>query len=352
MSFNDYDKLINELYTPEIINLITGIYEYKGKQQLFIESKADVLNSLLKIAKIQSTEASNRIEGIYTSNKRLKELVNYSTKPINRDEEEILGYRDVLTTIHENYEFIPISPNIILQLHRDLYKYNNNSFASMWKNSDNIIEEIDQSGKHFVRFKPLAAYKTPDAMISLCDKYNKAIRENKIEHLLLISKFILDFLCIHPFSDGNGRMSRLLTILLLYKEGYLVPKYISFEKLIEDTKDEYYRSLYESSLGWVDNNNSNIPFIKYYLSLLLKAYKEFSKRVDFIDINSKLSKGYRIKNIFDDRLNSYSKADILNICPDISKIMVEKTLNQLLNEQYIIKLGQGKSTKYIRNNNL
>jgi len=147
-------------------------------------------------------------------------------------------------------------------------------------------------------------------------------------------------------------MSRLLTILLLYKEGYLVPKYISFEKLIEDTKDEYYISLYESSLGWVDNNNSNIPFIKYYLSLLLKAYKEFSLRVDFIDINSKISKGDRIKNIFDDQLNSYSKADILNICPDISKIMVEKTLNQLLNEKFIIKLGQGKSTKYIRNNNL
>ncbi len=222
----------------------------------------------------------------------------------------------------------------------------------MWKNSDNNIEEIDQSGKHFVRFKHLAAYKTHNAMISLCDEYNKAIIENKIEPLLLIFKFILDFLCIHPFNDGNGRMSRLLTILLLYKEGYLVPKYISFEKLIEDTKDDYYGSLYESSLGWIDNNNSNIPFIKYYLSLLVKAYKEFSLRVDFIDINSKISKGDRIKNIFYDRLNSYSKADILNICPDISKIMVEKTLNQLLNEKFIIKLGQGKSTKYIRNNTL
>lgn len=346
----DNTKLENELYTPEILNLITNIYEYKGKQQLYIESKADILESLLKIAKIQSTEASNRIEGIFTSNKRLNDLVNEKTTPVNRDEEEILGYRDVLNIIHKNYDYIKVSPNIILQLHRDLYKYNNSSFAGKWKLSDNIIEEIDERGNAFIRFKSLPAYQTPDAMIILCDNYNKAINENRINPLILISKFILDFLCIHPFNDGNGRMSRLLTLLLLYKNGFIVPKYISFEKIIEETKDDYYRVLKESSYNWLDGTNEDLPFIKYYLSIILRAYKEFSSRIEYLNTNNKLNKTDRIKNIFEDRLNSYSKSDILSICPDISKVMVEKTLASLLKDNFIVKIGQGRSTRYIRNN--
>ena len=349
MNFYNYSKLINELYIPDIINIITAIHEYKGKQQLFIEAKPDVLKSLLEIAKIQSTEASNRIEGIYTSDKRFIELIKEDIKPRNRNEEEILGYRDVLNTIHENYEFINLTPNIILQLHRDLYKFNSYSYAGRWKNTNNIIEEIDALGNHSVRFKPLSAFETPAAMLSLCEDFNLAILENKIDPLLLIAKFILDFLCIHPFNDGNGRMSRLLTLLLLYKQGYIVPKYISFEKIIEDTKDDYYNNLYDSSINWHTGNNSNVAFVKYYLSLILKAYKEFSTRIEYLSLDVKLNKSERIKKVFDDRLNKYSKADILNICPDISKIMVEKTLSTLLKENYIIKVGQGKSTKYIRN---
>lgn len=344
----DYKKIDNDLFVPEIMNLISKIHEYKGKQELFIEAKPDILNSMLEIAKIQSTGASNRIEGIFTSDARLSELVSKKSEPLNRNEEEIAGYREVLNTIHENYEYISVRSNVILQLHRDLYSYHPSSNSGKYKNQDNIIEEVDSKGNHHIRFEPTSAFETPASMQALCKTYNDAIKEDRIDPLILISKFILDFLSIHPFNDGNGRMSRLLTLLLLYQHGYIVGKYISIEMLIENTKDSYYEMLKASSNNWHQNKNSYYPFVKYYLSIILKAYKEFANRVETVTLKG-LNKSQRVKDLFDNKLGKISKSDIQKFCPDISVATIEKSLSKLLKEKYIIKVGSGRATSYVKN---
>lgn len=346
-TFN-YLVIDSELYTPEIVNLLSAIHEYKGKQELFIESQLDILKAMLKVAKIQSTGASNRIEGIYTSESRLSELVIEKAEPRNRNEQEIAGYREVLNTIHENYEYIIPRPNVILQLHRDLYAYNPSSMGGRWKNTDNIIEEVDSDGKHKVRFQPLPAYATPNAMESLSTQFLKAIDCSEIDPLLLIAKFIIDFLCIHPFNDGNGRMSRLLTLLLLYQQGYIVGKYISVEMIIEKTKETYYDVLQQSSILWNEGKNSYAPFVKYYLGVILSAYKEFASRVETLH-NKGLTKSERIGYIFSNKVGKITKSEIATLCPDISITTIEKALSDLLKEEYIIKIGVGRSTAYIRN---
>lgn len=345
-----YKEIDKELFTPEIMNLVSMIHEYKGKQELFIEVKPDILDSMLEVAKIQSTGASNRIEGIFTSDARLDELVMKKAKPINRDEEEIAGYREVLNTIHENYEYITLKSSIILQLHRDLYSFHPSSSGGKYKNQDNVIEEVDTDGIHSIGFKPLSAFETPAVVEQLCEAYQEAVREERVDPLILIPKFVLDFLSIHPFNDGNGRMSRLLTLLLLYQQGYIVGKYISIEMIIEDTKETYYETLKKSSEGWHEDENSYLPFVKYYMSIILNAYKEFSNRVETVAIRG-LSKSERVRDLFDNKLGKISKADIQKICPDISVATIEKALSDLVKEEYIIKVGSGRATSYIKNNN-
>mgnify|MGYP000778826022 FL=1 len=235
----------------------------------------DELKTLLEVALIQSTGASNRIEGIFTSDKRLEELVSQKAEPRNRSEQEIAGYREVLSTIYEGYEYINPRPNIILQLHRDLYSYSQGSAGGSYKNSDNVIAETDAEGHQKARFIPVPAFQTDEAMEELCARFLEAWEADRIDKLVLIPMFILDFLCIHPFNDGNGRMSRLLTLLLFYKAGYIVGKYVSMEMLIEKTKETYYEALQASSTGWHEGENSYEPFVKYYLGIMLKAYNEF-----------------------------------------------------------------------------
>lgn len=349
-TFN-YFEIDKELYTPDIVNLLSAIHEYKGKQELFMEAQPDILEAMLRVAKIQSTGASNRIEGIFTTEARLGEIVGENAEPKNRDEEEIAGYREVLTTIHENYEYIRVRPNVILQLHRDLYTYSPSSMGGRFKNIDNIIEEVDREGNRRVRFQPLSAYDTPEAMESLCTTYIKAVNQSEIDPLLLISKFIFDFLSIHPFNDGNGRLSRLLTLLLLYQEGYIVGKYISIEMIIEKTKESYYEVLEESSKGWHEEKHSYVPFVKYYLGVILSAYKEFGSRVGTIR-NQGLNKAERVRYIFTTKLGKVTKAEIATLLPDISVTTIEKALSDLLKEEYIIKVGAGRKTAYIRNHDL
>jgi Fic family protein len=346
-SFNQ-DKIFNNLMVPEIINLLTAIHEQKGKQELFIEAKPDILDAMLEVAKIQSTGASNRIEGIYTSNNRLDELVKEKQEPLNRSEQEIVGYRDVLKTIHENYEHIDPTANTILQLHRDLYAFNPSSAGGKWKMSDNRIEEIDTDGQRRVRFQPMSAFETPTAMAALCESFMRSVNQGKYDMLLLIPVFIFDFLCIHPFSDGNGRMSRLLTLMLLYRAGYIVGKYISVEKVIEETKETYYEVLQESSEKWDSGNNDYTSFVKYYLEIILKAYREFASRVEYVQ-KRKLTKFARVKYIFDDNVGKLSKSDIVTLCPDISISMIQKAIAKLYKDGYILKIGAGKTTAYIRN---
>lgn len=343
-----FQKYISNLLTPDIVNLLSAIHEYKGKQELFIEAQPDILNSMLEIAKIQSTGASNRIEGIYTSDTRLKELVYKKAEPLNRSEQEIVGYREVLNTIHESYEYISPRPNMILQLHRDLYAYSGSLTGGHFKNIDNIIEEVDFEGNHTIRFQPVPAHETPEAIEKLCIEFEKALDQGIIDPLLLISMFILDFLCIHPFNDGNGRISRLLTLLFLYRENYIVGKYISLEMIIEKSKLTYYETLQESSVNWHEGQNNYAPFITYYLSIILSAYKDFSSRTQHLHSKG-TTKAKRIQNLFENKLGKMSKAEIAALCPDISVTTIEKVLADLLKEEYIIKVGIGRSTTYIRN---
>lgn len=346
MRLFDYFDVPATLLTPEITNLLSAIHEYKGKQDLYIAAKRDSLKTLLEVAVIQSTDASNRIEGIFTSNARLKAIVKDKAIPQNRTEKELAGYRDVLSTIHNNYDFISVSSNIILQLHRDLYSFLPVGSGGAWKTNDNIIAE-DSSDGQVTRFIPITAFETPEAIEHLCEAYNNAIQGEIHDPLLLSCMFVFDFLCIHPFNDGNGRISRILTLLLLYKAGYIVGKYVSIEMFIEKSKKTYYQTLHASSASWYEANNNYKPFIEYYLGVILKTYREFESRVNHV-MGSKTTKSERIRMMFEQKIGRISKRNILEFYPDISQATVEKTLKQLLDEGFIQKVGSGRSTAYIK----
>ena len=344
----DYKKEYQKLLSPEIVSFLAQIHEQKGQQNLFIEAHKDALSELLEIAKIQSTEASNRIEGIITTDDRLKKIVLDKTTPKGRSEREIAGYRDVLNTIHENYDFIPVRPNMILQLHRDLYKFSNLAIGGSFKNSDNIIAEELQDGTKRVRFQPVPAWETSEAMDILCSTFVDALADPELDSLILIPMFILDFLCIHPFNDGNGRMSRLMTLLLLYQSGYFVGKYISIERLIADSKETYYEVLQESSAGWHEGTNDYLPFVRYMLGIVVAAYREFTSRVDIL-ITRGLSKPERVREIIRSTTGRITKTQIMKQCPDISQKTVERALKELMDSGRIIKIGGGRYTSYTWN---
>ena len=344
----NYAKKYDSLLTPEIVALLSQIHEYKGEQNLFIEAKADALMQLVELAKIQSTEASNKIEGIFTSDERLKKIVRDKTMPKTRSEKEIAGYRDVLAMIHENHDYIPPRPSSFLQLHRDLYRYSGMAIGGSYKTADNIIQEADEEGNKFVRFRPVSAWETPEAMERLCEAFSDALKNAEYDPLILISMFILDFLCIHPFNDGNGRMSRLLTLLLLYRAGYIVGKYISVEKMIEQSKESYYEALWESSQNWHEENNDYAPFVRYMLGVIVAAYRDFSSRVQLLTTND-LSKPERVREIIKDTLGKVTKAEIMQKCPDIAQITVQRALNELVKSGQIIKLSGGRYTAYVWN---
>lgn len=314
----DYIKTPESLLTPEIVQMVASIHEHKGKQELFLEANVDELKTLLEVALIQSTGASNRIEGIYTSDKCLEELVRQKAEPRNRSEQEIAGYREVLATIHESYEYIVPRPNIILQLHRDLYSYSQGAVGGNYKNSDNVIAETDVEGHQSTRFIPIPAFQTADAMDELCSRFLEAWETNQMDKLLLF-----------------------------YKAGYIVGKYVSMEMLIEKTKETYYEALQSSSAGWHECENSYEPFVKYYLGIMLKAYNEFESRVEHLK-NRKLSKPERIKAVIDQRVGKITKREIMELCPDISKVTFERTLTELVKSEYIAKVGSGPSTAYVR----
>ena len=344
----NYKTEYQKLLTPEIVGYLTQIHEQKGQQNLFVESHADELTELLEIAKIQSTEASNRIEGIVTTDERLKKLVMDKTTPKGRGEREIAGYRDVLNTIHENYDFIPVTPGMILQFHRDLYKFSNKAIGGSFKSSDNVIKESFADGTERIRFESVPAWETSAAMDTLCNVFQEALADTDLDPLLLIPMFVLDFLCIPPFDDGNGRTSRLLTLLLLYRSGYVVGKYISIERLIADSKETYYEALQESSAGWHEGENNYLPFVRYMLGIVIAAYREFESRVDIL-ITKGLSKPERVREIIRNKPGRITKAQIMKECPDISQKTVERALKELLDSNEIIKIGGGRYTSYTWN---
>ena len=344
----NYANRWTDLLTPDIVALLTQIHECKGSQALFIEAKKDILHELLELARMQSTEASNKIEGIFTSDERLRKIVLDKTMPKTRSEQEIAGYRDVLQTIHENYDYIPPTPSIILQLHRDLYKFSGRETGGHYKISDNVIAQEDGKGNQYVRFVPVPAWETAEAMEQMCRSFSVHMGQRKMDVLLLIPMFILDFLCVHPFNDGNGRMSRLLTLLLLYRSGYIVGKYISIEKVIEKSKETYYEVLQKSSAGWHEGVNDYKPFVEYFLGVLLAAYREFSSRVMVLSARG-MSKPERIREIIKNTLGKITKADLIRQCPDISQTTIQRTLMELQKKGEIIKLGGGRYTAYTWN---
>lgn len=343
----DYIKLGQMHWDSETLGFIAQIHEYKGGQELYLKRKPAELHRLVEIAKVQSTEASNKIEGIVTTDARIKQLCMEKTIPRTRDEKEILGYRDVLNTIHENYEYIPIQASYILQLHRDLYSYSDKAIGGRFKNTQNYISEQRDDGLAFVRFTPLAPFETPEAIGSICECYNRAIDSCVIDPLLLIPVFVTDFLCIHPFNDGNGRMSRLLTTLLLYKNGYVVGKYISIESKIEKNKSLYYDALQNSSVGWHENANDPTAFIKYFLGIVLSAYRELQQRIDII--GEKKSNVEILKRAIEQKIGKFTKSDIMELCPSLSRATIENILKKLTENGEILRYGKGKNTFYTVN---
>ena len=342
-----YDKIAKRTWDIETLQLIAGIRECKGRQEMFLTQKPAVLKKLVEIARVQSTEASNKIEGIVTTSVRVKQLCEEKVLPRNRDEEEISGYRDALNTIHENFEYIPITPNYILQLHGMLYRYSGREIGGRFKNVQNYISETRADGSAWTRFTPLAPYETPEAVEAICTSYCKAIDDGIVDPLILIHVFINDFLCIHPFNDGNGRMSRLLTTLLLYQSGFVVGRYISLEAKIEKTKDVYYDVLQAASAGWHEGINDPTDFIKYLLGTILAAYRDFEDRVNLAD--EKLPALELVRQAVKKKVGKFTKSEIMELCPGIGKTSVENSLKTLVEEAYITPHGQGKATFYTRN---
>lgn len=345
----DYSKLSNMKWDNEILLLCSKIHECKGRQDLFVRQKPAQLERLIEVAKIQSTESSNRIEGIVTTSTRIKKLVEEKTAPKNRDEKEILGYRNVLNTIHDSHEYISVSKNHILQLHRDLLQPAGISHGGNFKNVQNYIKETKPDGKEVVRFTPLAPYETPEAIDMICNSFRDTLALEIVDPLILIPAFICDFLCIHPFNDGNGRMSRLLTLLLLYKCGYEVGKYISIEKQIETTKDIYYDVLQEIDHGWHEEENDPTPFIKYMLEMVLGCYMEFEERVGVMEETGIKSSSYDVvKAYVDNKLGKFTPADVLAECPSVGRTSIFNALKKLVEEGYIEKHGERKAAFYVK----
>lgn len=344
----DYNKLKDYQWDSEVLGLVAQIHEFKGRQELYLRQKPAALDKLVEIAKIQSTEASNKIEGIVTTSSRIQQLCMEKTTPRNRDEEEIMGYRDVLNTIHENYEYIPIRSSYILQLHRDLYQYSEKTIGGRYKNTQNVVAENHEDGTQRVIFTPLSPYETPEAIEEICESFNKVIDSCVIDSLILIPIFIHDFLCIHPFNDGNGRMSRLLTTLLLYRQGYVVGRYISIESKIEKTKEKYYSVLETCVNGWHEGAEDPMPFVKYLLGIILSAYRDFERRMDLID--TKLPAIEQVRTAVKEKIGKFTKSEIMELVPSIGKASVENSLKKLTEEGLIEKHGAGKATFYTRKN--
>ena len=346
MRIFNYSKIKEQTWDSEILGYIAAIYREVGKQEQYLKQRPEELEKLVEIAKIQSTEASNAIEGIVTTNTRIKQLVEEKTTPKNRDEQEIAGYRDVLNVIHDNFDVIPISKNYILQLHKIMYSHMNNPLAGQTKNVQNYISATYPEGHTEILFTPLSPFETPEALDKICEEYNRVIGNFEVEPLIAIPIFIHDFLCIHPFNDGNGRMSRLLTTLLLYRNGFYVGKYISLEDQIANSKDLYYDALARSQDGWHEGCENAVPFIKYLLSTILAAYKDFEDRFSIVE--TKLPAVEMVRKATQNKIGKFTKKDIRELCPSLSISSIEGCLRKLVNEGDLKREGSGKATYYIR----
>lgn len=344
-TFN-YSLISEKKWDSELLGLIAAIYKEAGKQEMFLKQRPQELEKLIEIARVQSTEASNAIEGIVTTNTRIRQLVKEKTTPKNRNEQEIAGYRDVLGVIHESFDAISVTQNYILQLHKILYSHMRNPVAGKTKTVQNYISATFPDGHTETLFTPVAPYETPEALDRICEEYNRVIGNAELEPLIAIPVFIHDFLCIHPFNDGNGRMSRLLTTLLLYRSGFYVGKYISLEAKIAKHKDLYYDALAASQDGWHEGMDDPVPFVKYLLSTILAAYKDFEDRFALIEIKRSALDTVRLATQY--KIGRFTKQDIRELCPSLSISSVESALRKMVENGEIKREGSGKNTFYYR----
>ena len=347
MHIYDYSFLNNGTIPVNLLNVTTGIYSLLFSAQSRKSEFNQVFSELEAVAKVESVKSSNAIEGIVTTDERIREIVNGNSAPLNHTEQEIAGYRDALAAIHTSYNHLDFNEDDIKSLHSIMFGLSDYRYAGIYKNVNNDIIEEDRNGHRKVRFRPVSAAETPDAMEQIVLAYQVARDDPNINQLLLIPCVILDFLCIHPFRDGNGRISRLLSLLLLYKNDFDVGKYISFEEQINQRKGSYYEHLRESSQGWYDNQNDYSPFIMEFLSTLYLCYKELDKRFAVIG-SKKITKQSRVEATVLNSLIPISKSEILKILPDVSQKTVEVVLSQMVRDGAIQKVGSGVNTKYLR----
>lgn len=343
----DYSFLDNGLLPANLVNLTSVIYSLKTGAEIRKEEYEKLFVDLEKIAKVQSIKSSNAIEGIVTSDERINEIVNQSSKPLNHNEAEIAGYRDALNEIHMHYGQIEFNESTILRLHEIMMSYSGYEYGGKYKTDNNLIIEQDEEGNRKVRFKPVSAEETPKAMVQLVLAYMDAKNNSNINQLLLIPCVILDFLCIHPFRDGNGRMSRLLSLLLLYKNGFDAGKYVSFEEQINNSKGYYYEALKQSSELWEKNQNSYIPYMQNFLSTLYLCYKELDKRFNVVNSN-KITKKSRIEQTLLNSLTPISKSEICKILPDVSPTTVENVVGAMVRNGQVQIIGKGRNSKYMK----
>lgn len=342
----EYDKTLDTLMTPEVVSALGDIRELKGKTASLSALNPETFSTLVEVAKIQSTGASNRIENISTSDKRLRELMVDKTDPRNRNEREIAGYRYVLDEIHESHDDIPVTPNVILQLHRDLYRFSGDSRGGKWKDSDNVIAERTAEGELVARFVPTSAAGTPFAVEKICSEYSKQIDDGAYDPLLVSLIFVFDFVSIHPFNDGNGRMSRLLTLLLMYRNGYDVGKYVSIEREIEVSKETYYEALAASSSGWQNGENDYVPFVTYMLGIVIACYRELDSRFSVVALPTGNEEA--IRAFFGKLIGTATKREIMDVNPNMSQRTLERILAKLQDEGVVEKVGAARSTAYRR----
>lgn len=340
----DYSISLPSICTPETMGAVAAIHEYKGKQELYQALQPESFEKLAAVARVQSIGSSNKIEGIETTDARLEALAAGKVVPRNRDECEIAGYRYVLDLIHERYAHIAATPNVILQLHRDLFDMERASFAGRWKDSDNAIVERLPGGRLRTRFEPTSAAATSDAVESLCRTYNESIEQGVFSPLLCVAQFVFDFVSIHPFVDGNGRMSRLLMLLLLYQNGYLIGKYSSLEGKIERTKQTYYEVLQNSSAGWATRENDYLPFVTYFLGIVLSCYRELDEKLS--TINASIGNEGLIRDCLTKAIVPISKREIERSCPTLSTRTIERTLQKMVREGAVLKIGAARATCY------
>nr|WP_237179060.1 Fic family protein [Paenibacillus sp. MMS18-CY102] len=338
------DRLKDVLWGPTTMNMLQRVAEFKGKQALYFQQSSEILTAMRNVAVIQSIESSNRIEKIVVTSKRLTDIVNGHVEPADRSESEIAGYRDVLKTIHGSSDHMPIISNIILQMHRYLLQYATGS-GGKYKMSDNDITEELPTGEKIIRFKPVSAFETNEAMHNLVLGFRKRREEGIYPELLLVAIFVLDFLSIHPFSDGNGRMARLLTLLLLYQAGYEVGRYVSLEKCIEDTKDQYYAALQKSSVGWHEETNDVRPWVEYFLTTLIEAHRRFEQRMGGLD-RTKGWKSRQVETVIQHLMGDFSLAELIDRCPGITGPTIRQVLDRMSKKGLIMAITKGRNARW------